>query len=744
MTDSNRTPIPTSIVPGDDAAGLCPTLIVNGVRMHDPIQPYREVLPLEGKEPEVIALFGVGLGYTAAGALLLAPQAKVVAWEPIPEMAELARRMLREEWNLHERVVIETDLADFQARLLDAVTGAASLSCVELEPLAQHWPELTQGFRSVVTEVVDADTLGAQSAISSQGWAHIGRLSSMISDTPLCSSLASVLRGRPAIVISASTISNETISALRIARSKSTLFASAPAARILHQNGIDADLVLVHSEHPPADDLGATFAGSVLAITPESHPTWWSVPCSARMLFGHSAVSWMFSEGDPSAILNFKYGELLPLSLTAIAFGAKPITVVGDGLSPSDRWNRLHAFRRTEHALHRCAQLAGAEFVSLAAMVQAPHPPISVGAFASLARLQGRALDPLRYRTNLAQSRRAVARLAREHRQLASTSLDNLLSVYLQFRAEGHPFTRSFLVSSATSSAAPVDAVRREAAFGLLDWIEEQLPPASGSSVGTITSEITDESRAVVRVFIAGPANEETATRTLLWSLDKFTQRRVEIRHLKHELAARLGPRSATLPAELQALLVPALCNHQGRAIFVQPTTLLLEDIGLLWDQTLNGHAILVPGEGPISIALIDAGRSTWRAMDLVGRFERGEDLNSLLSPSNPDGSVGKLPSTWCERDRVKLDTAATRFTCGPWLPWKRDLHPLTWLWEFQLLAALEDGYLSRSWLDEQVEKGGVRASLAALAARVASTASSATATPERLTTSPEPAGALR
>ncbi len=720
MTDTSQPkprPIVT-IVPGDDEQGLCPTLIVDGVPMHDPIQPYAEVLGLEGREPQVVAAFGVGLGYGAAGALLLVPDTVVVAFEPIEEMAEIARRMMAEEWNLSSRVFIETDLADFQARLMDAVAGNQSLATIELAALAQQHPEWATAFRGVIDEVVDADTLGSMQAISSEGWANIGRAADRLAGTPLLSSLSGALNGRAAVVVTDSQPSAETLDELRRARAHSTFVATPAAAIALHAQGLSCDLVIVSDADAPSASLAGVLDSTTLAIAPEADPAWWNVPAAARLVFGHSAVSWMFSEGDPSAVFSLSFGSTLPLAMASLSLGARPIAVVVAPPARDAGWNLMSAQTRTERVLSRCAGLAGSEFVPLQTIANKPSLANPPGGLADLARTHGRSLGHAELQRALSRARRAVGRLSREQRQFVRTPLRDLLGIYLRFRAEGNTFTKSFLVASSQSGLTPeAHAGLRETAFGLIDWIEEQLPPAPVSTSGTITQEIHDRRDDPIRVFIADTKGAEVATRVLLWSIDRFTNRRVEVRHLKHEIPARLGARAAALPSSMQMLLVPALCNNDGQAIFIDARTVVLEDLALLWEMPLDGQAALLPADGHGGIALIDAARASWRAVDVVNRFEKHEDLDRVLLAPGKSPGIGVLPAEWCERDRLSLESAAVRFTCEPWMPWKRELHPLTWLWEFQLLHALEDGYLSKPMLADASVRGEVRETLLSLSA---------------------------
>lgn len=720
----SRTTTPTrtatvSIIPGDDPQGLCPTLIVDGVTMHDPQQPYRDVLPLDGCEPQVVAAFGLGLGYNAAGARLLSPGAVVVAWEPIPEMAEIARRMIAEEWNLVGAVFVETDLADFQARLLDLISGAESLATIELSPLAAAHPDWAAQFRAVIDEVVAADTLGSMVTIDGAGWAQLGRATTRLAGTPLLSSMVGSLTGHPAAIVTAVEPTAATLAALRVRQARTTLIATPPAAHALHRAGIEPDLVVVAGNEPLIP--GADFSRVALAIAPEADPGWWQVQAAAQLVFGHSAAAWMLPENDPAAVISTRFGAPLALGLTALSLGARPIACPDPGAEPADAgWNLLSAHQRTARVLARCSALASATFVALDELPIGGSAAVKPS-LAALVTREGRSLGAERLRLALTGARRAVGRLTREHRQFARTPLPQLLGPYLRLRAEGSLFTKAFIgPAAAANSSLETQAGQREAAFGLLDWMDEQLPPPAVSHSGTITQEIAPHSTDTLRVFIADSKGADVATRVLLWALDRFTHRRIEVRHLKHEIPARLGGRATALPPAWQALLVPTLCHHSGRAIVIDPRMVVLEDLGQLWDLRLDGQAALLAGhEGGGGLALIDAARAPWRAVDVVNRFERGDDLAALwLTPERSPG-VGRLPAVWCERDRLALDTAGTQYSCEPWMPWLRELHPLTWLWEFQLVHALEDGYLSHGMLRDGVERGEIRSTLLNLAARL-------------------------
>lgn len=105
------------------------------------------------------------------------------------------------------------------------------------------------------------------------------------------------------------------------------------------------------------------------------------------------------------------------------------------------------------------------------------------------------------------------------------------------------------------------------------------------------------------------------------------------------------------------------------------------------------GDAIaLVPAAGPASLLLLDNERCPWKPEEILPLARRRpEELVREWIPSKA-GRVAALPERWAHRDELTLQTAAMRYTCLPWLPWKNDLHPISWAWRFFLALSLAEG----------------------------------------------------
>ncbi|MBP7147429.1 MAG: hypothetical protein KBD01_07775 [Acidobacteria bacterium] len=683
--------------------GTCPTLKVDGELFHDPLQPYREVLPLEGAEPDVVALFGLGLGYTAAGALHLAPRATVLGWEPLPGMAELAAHALAHEWGIAERVAVEPDLADFQARLLEALAGARSLALVELDALVRREAGLCLRFRQVVDETVDADTIGAPPLpLDAQAWANVARSAPRVAEVPLLGSVAASLADVPAVVVAGQPDRVELDRLAQLA-GRALIVTTPEWAGVLGAAGIRPGLVVVNEVEPPQASAGALSA-SVIAVSPDSHPAWWDASAAAIALFGHTGTAWLFPETDAAHVLGFRHGSALPLASLALSLGARPIALCGLVAGPGAKWNRLDPARRSASAIVRLARAAGTQAIALGKLDPSGPAGDPAARLAATLRARGTALGADAVRAALSGARAAASRVAREHRMYQETGLWHALADFLVRRSDGNAFTRVFLGGGGASSGHAQIGVlleREQAAPALLDWVEDHLPECAPGDTAFQATPARSTVPPPMRVFIGASGGNDIAARVLAHAIESRSSIPVEIRFFEEEVAARLG--AVEGDDGPSPLLVTDLCQGLGRAIYIEPSVLLLEDLARLWELPILEHSLLVPDGGPPSLILVDCERT---AAALAA--------NRLFQPQ-ADG-IGALPEAWAHCDRATLETAAVRFTCAPWLPWKRDLHPLRWLWEFQFLAALEAGAFSMRDVERAVERRQVRADLAAVA----------------------------
>ncbi len=702
---------------------LAPTLLVDGVPIHDRRLPFAEVLGLADRAPDVVAIFGVGLGYPVAGALQLCPATRVVAWDPVPGVARAARRLLAGDWKLDmKRVALAEDLADFEAALLAALDdGTRSLAVVELPRLAGIRPAEARAFRAAIRDAVDARTLGAvPDRVDPDFFGNLARATDAIARTPAAGSLAGKLSGVPLAVVDRPPSADERELLGRIAGG-ALVWASLPAAPALRDAGLPVDLLLVGGTAVPREAERSLAAGTVLLLPPGAHPDWWEVPCRGRLLLGHTAAAWLFPPGDVAGIVSLAWGSLLPLAVTALHAGAGPLWILPRREpDPEREWNRLDPELRVRSALSRMALGAGRALIELSdrtGPVRAARDPRE-----RFSRALAEAVPPgpAAIRAALRHARRGILRLGTEARLHREEGLLALLPGHLARRAAADPFARIFLapgLRAAEGNPGPGLHALREGALGFLDWMERHLPSPPPSSPGA--SRVTTVERSPVTVFLAAAPGEEIPARVLMWALDRRTDRVVRIRRVLREAPARLGELFAGLPRGLWFLAAAALLEPGEHGIYLEPSVLLLDDVGNLWDLDPAGRGFLVPAEGDPQLARLFRRRG-WNPRELLAAWREGTLRREDLHPGGRAGG-GPLPGAWSARDRADLATSAARMTCRDWYPWRSPFHPLAWLWEFQFLAACEAGYLSPRELRRAVERGELRPGLADLAGRLRS-----------------------
>ncbi len=686
----------------------CPSLRFDGVLWHDPKQPYGEVLPLEGCQPQVVALCGVGLAYAAAGALQLAPDARILAWEPLPGMAERARKILRDEWQLEEKVIVESELADFQARLIELCRDADRLATVENPGFASSHPALTQHFREIVQQVVDAGTLSfAPRRSGEEKWTRLLANFEAVAQAPPLSRLGGVFMGRTAIAI-ASAPDARAMEALRSANGGHAIVTIPDVAPLLLREGIHPDVVVVGKGEAPSAELANALAPCVLAVTPDSDPAWWTTSCAGRLVLGHTGCAWLMPEDDPAKILSFRWGEEIPLALGALALGASRVLGAGFSESADARWNWLAASRRRDRVIERVATSSGA---SAARWNGEPLPEAPLDPLPELAPLCARAeaLGGDSLRQTIARARAAVLQLGREHRRHAELLPPTTLEPHLGRRAEGQLFTRAFFAD--TEIAGRDFEARETRALAFLTESAHRIPGTERAAAPATRAGLRQRSDTLV-VYLGDEPGESLAGELLRSQVKRLSSRPVEVLRLSDRLRAVFGPRATELPRALRVQLIPTLCDRAGRAIYVEPSVLMLEDPAALWELDLEGAAALAPLLGPPSLLLIDCERAAWHPEEILSADADGRTkLAERLRPGVSTG-VGVLPETWCLRDDVRLDACAVRYTCDPWVPWRSDLHPIRWLWEFQLHAAIAEGRIGAHALARAAERGELRPEL--------------------------------
>lgn len=211
-----------------------------------------------------------------------------------------------------------------------------------------------------------------------------------------------------------------------------------------------------------------------------------------------------------------------------------------------------------------------------------------------------------------------------------------------------------------------------------------------------------------VRIFIGSGEASRLERKTLIYSLKKHSRRPLDIAVFNgtHNTIEREGKSPVVAPMSLDVKyrnltefthyrwLIPQLCGHQGRALWLDSDIIALCDIGELFDLPMENHALLArpagehgSGRWGLSVVLFDCARCRFDLDTIFSEIDRGlytEDDFLWLAPAfrkHHPIDVGVLEERWNMFDRHDATTKLIHYTHLMMQPWKFPRHPYGELW---------------------------------------------------------------
>jgi hypothetical protein len=182
---------------------------------------------------------------------------------------------------------------------------------------------------------------------------------------------------------------------------------------------------------------------------------------------------------------------------------------------------------------------------------------------------------------------------------------------------------------------------------------------------------------------------------------------------------ARNRPRT---PFSFQRFYIPALQGHRGRAIYLDSDMQVFRDIKELWDLPFDGADLLAarePGESnrrpQFSVMLLNCDELKWNLPEIVAALDRGElTYETLMYDMAVARSVrAAIAPSWNSLEKyVPGETGLLHYTDMPTQPWVSLDNANGSIWVRDLIAAIDSGFISRSYVEEHVQLGFVRPSL--------------------------------
>jgi Glycosyl transferase family 8 len=229
-----------------------------------------------------------------------------------------------------------------------------------------------------------------------------------------------------------------------------------------------------------------------------------------------------------------------------------------------------------------------------------------------------------------------------------------------------------------------------------------------------------------IRVYVGSEEAQALAVKVLDFSIRRRASMDVEVfplHHARMEFPMPRDPRNRPrTPFSFQRFYIPTLKGNRGRAIYLDSDMQVFQDIAALWALPFDGADLLAarePGESgrrpQFSVMLLNCDLLRWDPVEIVAALDRGElTYESLLYEMAVARRVSAaIDPRWNSLERyVAGETALLHYTDMPTQPWVSRDNPLGYLWVRDLLAAVDEGFITREYVDEQIRHGVVRPSL--------------------------------
>lgn len=166
--------------------------------------------------------------------------------------------------------------------------------------------------------------------------------------------------------------------------------------------------------------------------------------------------------------------------------------------------------------------------------------------------------------------------------------------------------------------------------------------------------------------------------------------------------------------------LIPQLCNHQGRAIYLDSDMVSIGDISELFDCDMQGADFLATPhygkeEWGTSAMLINCETCKFDLEEIFDEIEAGKYTYTDFSNMNPKYleyhplTIGNLDPNWNVFDKHDDDTKLIHYTNLTSQPWKFPGHPFGELWFEYFERARAAGEISEDDIEKQILRGYVR-----------------------------------
>ncbi len=214
-------------------------------------------------------------------------------------------------------------------------------------------------------------------------------------------------------------------------------------------------------------------------------------------------------------------------------------------------------------------------------------------------------------------------------------------------------------------------------------------------------------------IYVGATRPQKLATMVLEYSIRKFAS--VDVNVIDLGESVKNSSVAKGTPFSLQRLFIPALNGYAGVAAYVDSDMQVFSDVRQLF--ALKDESAVVTGcqtrpgcTRPLqfSVFVIDCGKAThWKFDDqkLSASFNTKLDFE--------ESKISSIPYTWNSLEFFEPDkTSLLHYTDMDTQPWISSRNKNREIWYGCLRMALDDGFISKSFIKEEVRNGNVKPSL--------------------------------
>jgi lipopolysaccharide biosynthesis glycosyltransferase len=241
-----------------------------------------------------------------------------------------------------------------------------------------------------------------------------------------------------------------------------------------------------------------------------------------------------------------------------------------------------------------------------------------------------------------------------------------------------------------------------------------------------------------VRVFVGTDRSQLLAVKVLEHSIKRNTQVDVEVTPmLDLPVKQPKDPRNYKRTGfSFSRFCIPKLAGYTGKAIYMDADMLVLKDISSLWNIPFNGAKVVIQEEIPLehqktdklgaptqrikqcAVMLLDCNRLTWDIESIIDDLDRGkynyEKLMYELCILDEETEIKYgIPFPWNSLEHYDSSTCLIHYTDMGTQPWVYSGNKYGYLWLNEVKMMLQEGSLTRQELNQEIELGYFRPSLA-------------------------------